>query len=283
MSTHAQAGTQQPAYAIGKPYTVTAYKVDHGSANRMHDDELARKLGFQGGFVLGLGVYGLMTRALVAEHGEDWLGQAMVELDFRKPVHSGDRIQVFTEPDPKSPNARAYRLRAVGEDGVERVRMQTWCPNDWPEVHPLADLPPVEWEGEKQRRSWELMKLHQPFRALRYTPTLEENRSWCAQLHDDLPIYVTGDAPPLHPTFAMRHVQMCSTNQFLGDSAVHDSTRAIIRKALRVGQQIEVRNVPVEKYEKKGNHWVVMYSVVRADGEVALEQFHKQIFKMRGS
>ncbi len=40
----------------------------------MHGDGLVQKLGFRGGFVLGLVVCGLMTRVLVIRHREDWLG-----------------------------------------------------------------------------------------------------------------------------------------------------------------------------------------------------------------
>ncbi len=207
----------------------------------------------------------------------------MVEVEFRKPVYEGDSLTVVTEAVTGSPNERHYRVRASGEDGVERVRMETWRPALFPEIHPLAHVVPADWEGEKQLRTWERMRLHEPFRALRYQVTQADNDNWCAQLHDEMPLYRTGAAPPLHPTLTLRHVQMNSTHQFIGDSAVHGQTRALIRRLLRVGQQIEVRTTPVEKYEKKGNHWVKLYSVVWADGEVALEQFHKQIFKLRGA
>ena len=81
-------------YDIGVPYYVTAQHPEHRSNNRMHVDGLPQKLGFRGAFVLGVALYGYMTRALVAALGEKWLGRAVIDAKFLRPVCAGDRLRI---------------------------------------------------------------------------------------------------------------------------------------------------------------------------------------------
>ena len=52
------------------------------------------------------------------------------------------------------------------------------------------------------------------------------------------------------------------------------------RRLLWVGQEIEVRAVPVEKSRKKGHQIVSLYVLMLADGEPALEITHRAIFSI---
>ena len=44
-----------------RSYSVEAYNISHASENKIHDDAVAQKLGFSGGLVPGVEVYGYMT------------------------------------------------------------------------------------------------------------------------------------------------------------------------------------------------------------------------------
>ena len=46
-----------------KPYSVNAYNLAKNSENKIHDDSVARRFGFQGGLVPGVDVFAYMTRA----------------------------------------------------------------------------------------------------------------------------------------------------------------------------------------------------------------------------
>ena len=54
-------------YRIGAPYHAVARHPEEQPYNRMHEDGLPQQLGFRGAFVLGVALYGYMTRALVAK------------------------------------------------------------------------------------------------------------------------------------------------------------------------------------------------------------------------
>jgi acyl dehydratase len=273
-----------PQYEIGKPYKVIAHNAQHQTNNRMHLDGLPQKLGFRGALVLGLATYGNMTRALVATYGEAWLGKAFIYVKFKSVVCEGDVLRVETDPVEGKPHT--FKVVAYNEfnGGVPAAEMETSIPAELPPLEPHAALQPNEWEGPvTQKRTWDNVVIEKPYRSLRTTLSATENAHWIKILGDEQPIYYEGDRPALHPTHVLRQVQLASGNQYLGDTAVHGWTRAVIRKMLRIGDAVNVLAVPVEKWDKKGNHWVRMYCAVRVNGETYAEMFHCQIFKVRGS
>lgn len=272
-------------YDIGKPYWVVAHHAGHGSRNEMHDDGLPRKLGFRGAFVLGVATYGNMTRALAARFGEEWLGRAVSEAKFLKPVCEGDRLRIETAPIPGRENERAFEVTAFNETANDEVaaRMQTSTPDPFPEADPAASLQPNEWEGPVTKsRTWDNIIVGEAYRTLRLTLFATDNAYWKRVLEDDLPIYGQGERPPLHPAHVLRLVQLGYNNQFIGGNAVHSSSKAVIRRMLRIGDPVQILTVPTAKWDKKQNHWLTIYCAVRSGGKVCAEVYHTQIIKLRG-
>lgn len=64
------------------------------SGNPIHDDTVAKRLGFGGGLVPGVTVYGYLTHPLVAEFGIEFLTRGYIEVRFRRPVYEGETVQV---------------------------------------------------------------------------------------------------------------------------------------------------------------------------------------------
>ena len=58
------------------PYRVEAYNTAHASENKIHDGEVARRFGFDGGLVPGVDVYGYMSHPALA-HGTPRLSTAI--------------------------------------------------------------------------------------------------------------------------------------------------------------------------------------------------------------
>ena len=81
----------------------------------------------------------------------------------------------------------------------------------------------------------------------------------------------------------LRLIQLGYSNQFIGESAVHSSSRAVVRRMLRIGDPVHVLTVPLSKWEKKQNHWLTIYCAIRSGGEVCAEVFHTQIIRLRGA
>lgn len=271
-------------YEIGKPYVVQAHHALNHTHNRMHADGLPQKLGFRGALVLGTAIYAIMTRALVAELGDEWLGHAEINVKFLKVVCAGDRIRVETVADPDSPHT--YKVTAYNETANDEIctYMETSCPMQLPPVDPLAALKPVDWEGPVTlERTWDLIEVGKPYRSLIVTLSKEHNDWWKAFLEDDLPLYQNSDHPPLHPAHVLRLAPIGSRHQYLGDNAIHGASKAVIRKILRIGDTVRLLTVPSAKWERKGNHWVTLYCAAIRGSEVCAEIYHTQIFRLRGT
>lgn len=273
-------------YDIGKSYTVVAHHANHQSHNRMHKDGLPQKLGFRGAFVLGVANYGNMTRALVSHFGEKWLSRAVVEVKFIKPVCEGERLRIETLPVAGREEEQAFETIAYNEsvDNEIAARMLTSAPEPFPEIDVTAAFKPNEWDGPvTQRRSWDNIVIGQAYRSLRLTLAAEDNAYWKSVLDDDLRIYAHGEHPPIHPAHVLRLVQLGYNNQFVGDNAVHSASKAVIRRMLRVGDAVHILTVPIDKWEKKQNHWLTVYCAVRSNDQVCAEVYHTQIIKLRGA
>lgn len=271
-------------YEIGKPYVVHVRHALNHTQNRMHADGLPQKLGFRGALVLGTAIYANMTRALVASLGDKWLGNAEINVKFLKVVCAGDRLRVETNPIDGRDNA--FKVIAYNETANDEICtcFETSCPEKLPEIDALARLTPNEWEGPvTQTRTWDLVEAGKPYRSMEVTLSREHNAWWKAFLENDLPLYDEGSAPPIHPAQVLRFAPIGSRNQYLGDNAIHSSSRAVIRKVLRVGDTVRLLTVPSAKWEKKGNHWVTLYCAVSRGGEVCAEVYHTQIFRLRGA
>jgi hypothetical protein len=278
--------TSSQLYAIGKPYTVVAHHANHQSHNRMHEDGLPQKLGFRGAFVLGVANYGNMTRALVSNFGEKWLSHAVVEAKFIKPVCEGDRLRVETLPIAGREKEHAFEITAFNESVGNEVaaRLSTSAPDPFPAIDAAAALPPNEWDGPVTlRRTWDNIVIGQAYRSLHLRLSSQDNAYWKGVLEDDLPIYQCAEHPPIHPAHVLRLVQLGYSNQFIGDNAVHSSSKAVIRRMLRVGDAVQVLTVPIEKWDKKQNHWLTIYCAIRSNDEVCAEVYHTQIIKLRGA
>src|SRR5262245_3890932 len=63
------------------------------SENKIHDDAVARKFGFQGGLVPGVTVFGYLTWPAVATWGREGLEGGTVTARFAAPAYDGDEVE----------------------------------------------------------------------------------------------------------------------------------------------------------------------------------------------
>src|SRR5262245_22440778 len=77
---------------------VRARNLARESANRIHDDDVARSLGYVGGLVPGTTVYGYLTGPVIAAWGLDWLARGTARLTLRQPLYDGDDVELTSRP-----------------------------------------------------------------------------------------------------------------------------------------------------------------------------------------
>ena len=78
-------------------YRVQAYNTAKLSENKMHDDIVAKRFGFNGGLVPGVDVMAYMIHLPVAKWGRAFLERGLIEARFVKPVYDGETADVRGE------------------------------------------------------------------------------------------------------------------------------------------------------------------------------------------
>jgi len=262
------------------PYQVRTHNASEQSENRMHSDEVARQFGFKGALVPGVTVFSHMTRPLVEHFGEQWLARGMADVTFVKPAYEGDLLTVRTRTAERGDG---HELTCLNEEGVELARMSSGIPSVSPVVDPRSELPPSSHDGERPVVTWDLMQIGQPFPALRWTPTAEDNRIWCDDNRDDLALFQSGPHAPIHPGFVLRQANFALRNRFTLPAWIHTGSRIQFHDVLRLGNAYEVRAVPEEKWERKGHQMVRLYVAIRSGAKTYAEVLHTAIFQPRAS
>ena len=259
------------------PYQVRTHNASEHSENRMHSDEVARQFGFKGALVPGVTVFSHMTRPLVERFGEQWLAQGIADVILFKPAYEGDLLTINTRSAASGPD---YELICVNEEGTELARMTSSIPPSRPAPDPRSDVPPSPPTGERPVVTWELMEVGKPFPALRWAPSAEDNRVWCEDNRDDLPLY-RGERAPVHPGFVLRQANYVLRNRFTLPAWIHTGSRIVFHDLMRVGADYEVRAIPEEKWERKGHQMVRLYVAIRSGTKTCAEVLHTAIFKPR--
>ena len=262
------------------PYQVRTHNASTQSENRMHSDDVARQFGFKGGLVPGVTVFAHMTQPLVARYGEAWLARGTAEVRFGKPAYEGELLAIHT----RDAEDGSHTLTCLNEQGFELAAMSATLPAA--PLHPDArgDIPPAPPLAERPAVTWDLMEIGKPFPALAWTPTRDENREWCADVRDELPLYRDGDAPLLHPGLILRQANFALRKRFIIPAWIHAASRITFFEPMRVGPGYDVRTIPEEKWNHKGHEFVRLYVAVRRADQVertVAEILHTAIFRPR--
>lgn len=265
-----------------QPYRVTTRNLSVQSENKIHDDAEARRYGFKGGLVPGTVMYAHMTRPVVARFGERWLGRNAGEAILLKPAYEGERLLV-TVAD--APGPCAVKVGLANAEGVALAAFETAIPEALPAPDLLSRMEPDRSGGPPVPIDWDAVVAGKPLRALRWEPAATEHTAWCDGVSDDLPVYRAPNAP-LHPGAILQAANRVFSSHFVLKPWIHVSSRIVTRGVLRVGQSIEVRAQPIERWEKKGHQFVKLYVAMTVAGEAvqfnpAVEVWHTAIFTVR--
>ncbi len=134
-------GTALPEYAA------QATMPSEPSENKIHEDGLARTMGFRGGLVPGVTVYAWMTHPVVAALGPDWLDRGSFSVRFSKPVYFGERVSVRSSVAARSGEAITLQASVLNEAGESCATATMALPRAHPPggpepaAYPVAPLP----------------------------------------------------------------------------------------------------------------------------------------------
>jgi acyl dehydratase len=270
-------------YTVGTTlprHTLQAYNDAAASANKIHDDTVAAQYGFRGGLVPGVTVYTYLTYPLVQTFGTEWLSRGGAQVRFVKPFYEGDQVVVSATVNRADDHGLVLDIRGTNAGGVDcGVGMATF-----PAVaNPPPDPDEVPAGASGQARvpvSWDAVVLGEPLPVLTMTVSPHDNQEYCRMHGDDLAVY-QGEHGYIHPGWLLRQCNRIFSEHFILGPWIHVASDITTYRACRVGEPLEIRGVPIDKFEKKGHEFVVLDVLTLASGAPAQRVKHTCIFRPR--
>jgi acyl dehydratase len=258
-----------------RPYRVIARNTATESANKIHDDEVARQLGFRGGLVPGVDVYAYLAHPPAEAWGLGWLQRGTMRARFHQPIYDGGRVEVVPigptalelRDDGGSTCATAEVAVAVAEDQREPPRV-----DDWPRVDQCDHPPPASPEALAPGTVFGLAP--HAFHADLAGAYLDDVR-------ETLPLYI--DEGVAHPGWILRDANyVLSTNVRLGPW-IHVESIVQHHGLVRDGDVVSARAVVTNQWERNGHRFVELDVIHLAGTRPVARTRHTAIYRPRGA
>jgi hypothetical protein len=238
----------------------------------VHDDEVARRMGYRGALVPGAFLYGHFSRIAVDLWGLPWIERGAMGASFRRPVYNGDDVTVTCARG----EGDAIALSMIGQDG--QVAAEGWIAppsttpapplGEWP-VLPLPEDRPVITLGAAPVG----LRGGTPGAVLTEAEMLE-SRAAFDETHQ---IYASEGIA--HPGLLMRRAMFEVYAGFRWPGPVVLTACDARHFALVApGQRIETSSVIAETFERRGKHYVVTEELLLADGRPAAQFRRTQLY-----
>jgi hypothetical protein len=262
-------------------YRVRARNTSSDSENKIHDDIVASELGFRGGLVPGVTVYGYMTVPLVERYGRGYLERGSMQVRFHQPFYEGDQVVVGAEADTSSRPVKVS-VRAEREDGtVCATGLATvddgspWLGDARIEDYPRAPLPA---DNERPAASSENF-LPGAILGTVSESLIQAQPALLGKIEEPLPIYYGADAVA-HPAVLLAMSNHIFVGNFKLGPWIHASSDLINLGAARSDEVVEARGRIRESFERKGHLFVTLDVLLLAGGDRPVQQVrHTAIYR----
>jgi hypothetical protein len=256
------------------PYRVSAYNTAHDSDNKIHDGAFARSLGFVGGMVPGVAVYGYMTHLPVTRWGRAWLERGTAECRFFKPVYDGD---IATVTASISDGAIEISVESRGElCAAGRAALPDARP-----IAPSLDLFPRVPQRAERAAADEASLAAETWLGIQPYPIMpEESQRYLADLRETAPIYT--EAGLIHPAMILQSCNLVLNRNVVLGPWVHTGSRVRNLATASVGDSLSVRARITGNYEHKGHRFVELDALVLAGDSIPIAHVaHTAIYRLR--
>ena len=253
-------------------YEVVAFNTATASANKIHDDSVARQYGFRGGLVPGVDVYAYLTHLPVARWGRGFLDGGRMRGRFHSPVYDGETATI-TSPDGERLELHdpTGALRAEGAASCEAPATAPVV-DDWLDVPQVADPPPA---------TPETLAVGTPFGLEPHGFHADKHVQYLDDVRERLPLY--REHGIAHPGWLLRDANyVLSSNVRLGPW-IHVESAVSHHGVVEDGQEVGCRALVTAEWEHKGHRFVRLDVLHTADGGPVMRTDHTAIYQPRGA
>ena len=258
-------------------HRVRAHNTATESANKIHDDAVARSLGFRGGLVPGVDVYAYLCHVPAEHWGDVWVERGAIAAQLLSPVYDGDDVEVRGDlaGDDRlelelvdSAGTVCATAIALSRAPVDAVSVD---PRAWPSGPVPVDPPPASATALTER----------PLGSIDATFHSDRAGEYLDDIREQLPLFRSGSHA--HPGWLLRFANyVLSRNVRLGPW-IHVASDVRFASAVRDGDNVETRARVERVWEAKG-HELIALDVLQVVGDrVVARVAHTAIFRPRGT
>jgi acyl dehydratase len=255
-------------------YEVRAFNSAATSENKIHDDSIARRFGFEGALVPGVAVFAYMAHMPVAHWGRAWLERGEAECRFLKPVYDGALAQVTAMEESggltlgvESGGARCAAGRAI----ISVQRRPAPAIDSLPEAVPPAERPKASETSLA------------PGRALGIAPIVIDRAvllAYLDEIRETEPIYRVEGL--VHPGQILRLANQALLQNVVLGPWIHVGSTVRFHDLARTGEELTLRSKIASNAENKGHAIVTFDAMVIAGGARAVAEItHTAIWRPR--
>jgi len=245
------------------------------SENKIHDDAVAKRFGFQGGLVPGVTVHGYLTWPAAERWGRAWLEAGTITSRFLSPVYDGEPVEIWSDASGDELHVEARNERGdVCATAVAGMPASTIPPLDldtFPNEPMLAPdrRPPASPEvlsavtlGVYERR-WHADKAQE----------------YLDIVSDDLDLY--RDPPIAHPGWLLRGANYVLSQSVRLGPWIHVGSECRHHSVVTDDELVETRGLVVDLFEKGGHRFVSMDVLTSVDARPVTSVRHTAIYEPR--
>lgn len=235
----------------------------------LHDNEMARSLGYAAALVPGFDLYAYLARLTLHTWGEQWLSKGTLASTSLRPVYDGEKLVVYASRVQVNGQGKSVDLAIHNSAGAMVARgSASLVPNGSTppdlSLFPVMPRPAVVPSGAPQDLA----------PGMRFTSITEQVSASVAarQVEEFLetsPIYVEGEI--IHPAYLQRAALRNAHSSFAhATPPIYVSTEGQHFSPARVGERIDIPGAITRLWERKGHHYMESEQLVIANGERAV-------------
>ena len=243
------------------------------SHNPIHDNRLAQQLGFAGGLVPGVTLYGYLTHPLLAVFGRAFLAQGSLEVRFRRPVYAGETVTTVMRVSEVGEADYEFQIELrKGTDEVCAVGSARF-PADTHAARPAPANAPLP----KSRRpaTPEELRVNPLLGSLHEVFTPAQSAPFVAGLGDSLELYQT----LVHPSWLLRQANYLLDRNLALGPWIHTESRIQHLGVVRLDEPFTVHGEVVALSTRKGNDYADI-DVLIATSKPIMRVLHRAIYRM---
>ncbi len=268
-------------FAVGSPlpdYRIKASTSALAPNNLIHDDEYARKCGYRGALVPGASIFAYMARSLAEMLRRNWLERGSAEVRFVLPVYEGEELRI------------TGTLGSISREGILFIDCQAMNPNGAvcavgsATLPPQPVVPPPEigcYSAGKQKPgrtiTLQSVRIGEDLCPVTSEFTRQTHWSYCQKtIRDHHPIF----QDVIHPGWLLSQASLLLAANYDLPAWIH--VASVVQNFFVQTEDciVETRGRVRDKFEHKGNHYLVLDLALFAGDRCLQTILHTIIFRI---